>query len=343
MYIKIYHHVTYNIYLHYHSIVVYEINIKTDGNCLMNVGLTPAYASSLLFSELRMTENVSDSKPLIPRWLFVLVSISFLIALIAIGLYVWKFNFELSRHHEIWGQFGDYLGGILNPLFAFTALLALLYTIVLQSKELRYSSKQLAKSAGALEKQNTVLKKQSFEATFFQLLKLYNDVVKELHITRNEIDQTSGISVAVKIDYEDRHCLARLHKQLIEEYLRTVTRGDSTLPRMEALAGAYCSFYARYGHMIGHYFRTIYNIVKIVNLSDLSDTEKRTYTNILRAQLSKHELGLLLYNCLSKYGSEKMLPLVKKYNLLKHLEDDVLSSPDDKLLVMGNKLGVTFR
>jgi len=280
-----------------------------------------------------MTPNTQDSNSEIPRWLKVLVSLSILAALTAIGLYVWIFRFDLSNKHDVWGQFGDYLGGTLNPLFAFTALLALLYTIVLQSRELRNSGEQLAKSAEALEKQNLVLQKQSFEATFFQLLKLYNDVVQELHITLEESDSILGNGRVRKVKHEDRQCLAALHNVLIHEHLHSVARGDSMEPRLEGLNLAYQDFYAKYGHLIGHYFRTIYNIVKIVENSDMPDDAKHDYTNILRAQLSKYELGLLLYNCLSQYGRKKMLPLVKKYHLLKHLEDDVQLLPTDRDLV----------
>ncbi len=280
-----------------------------------------------------MSPNDPGNTPEIPRSLKVLVYLSVMVAAAALGLYVWQFHFGLSTKHDVWGQFGDYVGGTLNPLFAFTALLALLYTIVLQSRELRHSTEQLAKSAEALEKQNVVLRKQSFEATFFQLLKLYNDVVQELHITLEESESLLGGKQVREVKHEDRQCLAALHNVLIHEHLYSVARGDSTEPRLQALDIAYQDFYAKYGYLIGHYFRTIYNIVKIVENSDMSDDQKRAYVNILRAQLSKYELGLLLYNCLSVYGRKKMLPLVRKYNLLKHLEDDVQLSPEDRDLV----------
>jgi hypothetical protein len=241
----------------------------------------------------------------------------------ALGFYFWRFHLGLSIEQHVWGQFGDYVGGTLNPLFAFTALLALLYTVKLQSRELRNSAEQLTKSAKALEKQNLVLRKQSFEATFFQLLRLYSDVVQELHITRER--RSDG----VKVKHEDKQCLRVLYRELSSP----VTRGDSMQSRLEALNDAYRSFYGKYGHLIGHYFRTIYQVVKIVEMSEMSDEEKRNYTNVLRAQLSKDELGLLFYNCLSDYGREKMLPLVMKYDLLKHLEDDALLSPADRGLV----------
>ncbi len=272
----------------------------------------------------------------LPIWLKALVTLSILIAIAALYLYTDKFGSELSSNQEMWGQFGDYIGGTLNPLFAFTALLALLYTIKLQSKELRNSAKQLKKSAIALESQNSVLEKQNFEATFFQLLRLYNDIVKELHINETvrttAVETGTGLGIGLKsktVKHEDRQCIEALHNKLINNHLNKVARGDILKPNQEAINEAYQEFYSEFGNLIGHYFRIIYNIIKFVDNSHIKPEQKNTYTNLLRAQLSKHELGLLLYNCLSKYGSEKMLPLVAKYKILKHIEADVMLSPDD--------------
>lgn len=118
----------------------------------------------------------------VPRWLRVLVTASVSCALLLISLYFWQFGGSFSSKQDAWGQFGDYVGGILNPLFSVTALFALLYTIVLQSKELRDSTEQLKRSAVALDAQNAVLSKQAFEATYFQMMTLLNDLVRDLHV-----------------------------------------------------------------------------------------------------------------------------------------------------------------
>jgi len=47
--------------------------------------------------------------------------------------------------------------------------------------------------------------------------------------------------------------------------------------------------------------------------------QRMMYSRLVRAQLSSYELKLLLYNGVSKYGQEKLRPLIEKYALLKHL------------------------
>jgi hypothetical protein len=61
-------------------------------------------------------------------------------AWIVIGVYFYKFApgnwFTLSSSQEAWGQFGDFVGGTLNPMFSFLAFTGLVVTIILQAVQL---------------------------------------------------------------------------------------------------------------------------------------------------------------------------------------------------------------
>lgn len=61
--------------------------------------------------------------------LYALACIGFVIVVAAIGFYVKTFGTEILEDHEIWGQFGDFLGGTTNPLLAFLTFLGVLWTI----------------------------------------------------------------------------------------------------------------------------------------------------------------------------------------------------------------------
>jgi len=263
------------------------------------------------------------AKSKLPLWLIAIAGISLAMGAVVVWFYRTTFGPHLSHKQEIWAQFGDFTGGLLNPIFAFFALIALLYTIHLQSTELRNSSEQLEKSAKALEYQNNVLKKQSFESTFFQLLRLYNEIVDELKVSSSSFGPTIK---ATKINYDNRAALEYLSITLKERYMEKVKRGDyHGIGEVDAINEEYERFYLKYGQYLGHYFRTMYNILKFIDLAELSESEKRVYANLLRAQLSKQELSLLLYNCISRYGISKMLPLARKFNVLKHIEEDSIS------------------
>jgi hypothetical protein len=254
----------------------------------------------------------NDEPKGIPTRLWLLVIFSIMVALLLISLYFWKFPNVLAEKQDVWGQFGDYVGGILNPLFSLTALFALLYTIKLQSKELHESTEQLKASAEALALQNNVMVRQQFETTFFQMLGLFNEVVKamELRFTNNASDKS----------FKGRLCIFRLLEELIQSV--------AGIQAESLIKDKYYAIYNEYNFLLGHYFRTLYSIIKFVDNSKLSDLDKKFYTNIIRAQLSEHELALLFYNCIYlDEAQEKFLPLVKKYKLLKHLHKNLLTNP----------------
>jgi hypothetical protein len=61
-----------------------------------------------------------------------------------------------------YGTFGDFFGGILNPILTFLTFLGLLITIVLQKKELALTRQELHTSALALSQQVETQEKQRF-------------------------------------------------------------------------------------------------------------------------------------------------------------------------------------
>lgn len=86
-----------------------------------------------------------------------------------------------------WGQVGDFFGGLLNPVFGFLTIVALVLTLLLQNRELKVSREELelsrdelAKSAEALRAQNKAIEQQSFEQTFFAWLSTYREILGDV-------------------------------------------------------------------------------------------------------------------------------------------------------------------
>lgn len=52
-----------------------------------------------------------------------------------ITAYIWAFGVSPSHEQSVWGAFGDYFGGILNPVFALFAFLGVLWSLGLQMKQ----------------------------------------------------------------------------------------------------------------------------------------------------------------------------------------------------------------
>jgi uncharacterized membrane protein len=67
-------------------------------------------------------------------------------------MYLSTFKY-ISLDTAVWGAFGDYIGGILNPIFAFLSFTALVITLLYQNKQLEQNQKILKETKKAL-KQN---------------------------------------------------------------------------------------------------------------------------------------------------------------------------------------------
>jgi uncharacterized membrane protein len=247
-------------------------------------------------------QEIDDISSLLRRltWLAILAIIA---AVVVVGAYVWRFQGGLSAEVGHWGQFGDYVGGVLNPTLSLFALIALLATFRLQVGELRMSVRELRNSSTALEKQNETLRLQNFESSFFQLLRLHNDLVGSIRNPRSAyINQNLSGRVTFQV----------LVNELYQDLQVTIS-GRSLEEKID-------EFFSDHQYLIGHYFRLLYNIIKFVHRTDGID--KRYYTNLVRAQLSSAEVVLLFFNCLSKLGNVRFKPLVEEYSLLKTLPTD---------------------
>lgn len=87
-----------------------------------------------------------------PSWLDLnlglFLGLVFILATATIGIvvfvYFYNFSGPLSISNEAWGQFGDFVGGSLNPILSFFALIALLLTLWVQSRSLDTARKQIS-------------------------------------------------------------------------------------------------------------------------------------------------------------------------------------------------------
>ena len=239
--------------------------------------------------------------------------LAILLGLVAI---VWAlsgwFLYPLSER----GTFGDMFGAV-NALFSGLAFASLVYTIILQKRELQLQRQELVLTRIELEgqklqlsAQNEVLKIQNFENTFFQLLRLLNDIINSIDLRGSDGNVTKG-----------RDCLTTFYKRLRNVYA-TEKKANKSQDELTLIQLAYTKFYEEHQTELGHYFRTLYNIIKYIHNSVVPN--KEFYANLVRAQLSSQELLLLFYNALSSYGNEKFKPLIEEYAILKTVPVNLL-------------------
>lgn len=219
----------------------------------------------------------------------------------------------------------------LNTLFSGLAFWGVIYAILLQRneltlqrKELELTRQELRGQREQLESQNITLKQQRFENTFFSLLNLFNNIVDSIEITG-----ASRLGDPPSVLAKSRECFSRFVREFTSEYSRE-RELHSDMGHRTLCVTAYEAFAGHRQAFVGHYFRTLYNIVKFITTSEVDN--KQTYITILRAQLSSSELTLLFYNCISKYGNEKFKPMVENFGLLENMDFSSLLDPKHREL-----------
>ena len=135
------------------------------------------------------------------KWLSWILAAASGVVVTTFVFYFINFSEGLSNDHERWGTFGDFIGGTLNPILSFLALIALLLTVVLQSrqaeisknelelsrKEMEATRQELARSAVAQEKTEQAQLKQAIAqeiaariAAINQLLQQEEEVISRI-------------------------------------------------------------------------------------------------------------------------------------------------------------------
>lgn len=90
-------------------------------------------------------------------------------------------NNTLSDKTDVWGQFGDYVGGVINPILSFITIVLLINSLNLQ----REANTSLLNETKRQEKMEEFKK---FEVRFFNLIESQQANFDKLHIVLNTID-----------------------------------------------------------------------------------------------------------------------------------------------------------
>jgi uncharacterized membrane protein len=249
------------------------------------------------------------------------------LAVVTISFYFWYFKDQpISADPEPWGQLGDYLGGVLNPIFSFLALVGLLLTLYVQSRELKLSREALkvsedelkltrqeqAKAAEALALQNKAIQRQSFEQTFFAMLRLIREVLENSKIFiggYGNLQGSEALRVAIEFIF-----LPDLAKGNHVDYVKGVNAGLVSMLEVDT------------GGFLTQYARTLVTLLEYLRHSMIDPTD--IYPRTLRSQLCRDELRLIYFICLATEWA-RLKVLVEHYQLLPYLAPEDTLIPND--------------
>lgn len=217
----------------------------------------------------------------------------------AFVLYVsWPVNFG---NVDKAGVFGDSFG-LLTSLFSGLAFAGIIFTVFLQNKELKLQREELRLTREEIKNQNTTLKKQNFESTFFQMVRLHNEIVRSMRSPTPEsfLEEVNIFDQFYNL-FNSRY---KKHKVPIRD-------------EEELIWNSWDHLMSYHRSVLEPYFRSLYSLFKFIKISEVED--KQMYLNIMRAQMSGTELLVLFYHCLTKDEKENFKPLAEEFALFDDL------------------------
>lgn len=290
------------------------------------------------------------------RLLWILGGAAVAAFLIILGLYIAYFkNLSVTNDSVTWGTFGDYLGGTLNPIISFLALIGLLYTIHQQAQEMQATREELKQAAEQQRqqveqqsRQSEIFNLQQFESTFFSLLEQHNKIVETLVKNIDEINKYNPAH-----DNKDSFI-----NEIYEKYSKIY---QSNVCDNQIKINLYIANNIQQNLELKRYFIVLFQILKLISLNLSKDTygntnnkisiedyvaddeksrekisnsyinpQEKIYSNILRSFIPNEILKLIVLNCLSLNSKtfNNFQGLLNRYNFLEHLqlgmEDTVL-------------------
>jgi hypothetical protein len=291
--------------------------------------------------------------------------VTFVIAAWAASWY-YAANFVLSSdtklltHEGARGVFGDQFGAI-NALFSGLAFTGVIVTLLLQRREIKNQSASLQRQqfesgffqllalhSGLIDQLDIggFKGRQAFEK-FLKNMQIKSPQMDVFELLK-PLDRTDigGLSATGVLSEVLKVKLGNSSSSLIENVIAkeggigliTQYMDVDLNQHRQIIEKAYLAAHVESKDALSHYFRTLYHILQYVDRSALIlEVEKKRYAKLIGAQLSGLELVVLFYNSLVgaknfggqtlDFGFPAMLILVKKYQLTKNLNVNVLFHP----------------
>jgi hypothetical protein len=123
---------------------------------------------------------------------YVISSVS-IFCLIVVGFFYWHWHkSDVSENLESWGQFGDFFGGILNPIIGLSSVILLAYTLRQNNHALSMTKQELANSTAQLKISGNALAEQSRVMKHDQTLNLVFRILDKFDSSLNELSSGNG-------------------------------------------------------------------------------------------------------------------------------------------------------
>jgi hypothetical protein len=225
----------------------------------------------------------------------VILGFAAIVIVIVLANYFLNFPSVRSSDQAVWGQFGDYFGGVLNPILSFFALIAVLLSLRSQGKEVDAARKEASAAIAMQIEQTKVFQQQSFESAFFGLIQLH---LKNLERVKAPVGVDARGTVFELISF-------KFNLDRVDDGIDPIAiNPPGSIESNRLKVSIYCdNFMSEYGRKIAYYFATLEEIIKYIDsASRPKSVEPNQYVSIFKSLLSPEEIECLVMYAVSKRG-----------------------------------------
>jgi uncharacterized membrane protein len=228
------------------------------------------------------------------------------ICLFLVIIYPFFIGTSISKQSVEWSNFGEYVGGVIGPLFGLLAFIGVLLSIANQNKENKKD-----------EKEN---KKQATENRIIKQIEFHHNICNNVNIPAN----LSGTKFK-----RGRPAFEFLFEKHLKAFYQDVENQNPQLNERQKTDIAFTKLYSKAGKQFGFYFRNLFYLIKYID--DSVDIDKEHFVRLVRAQLSTSEIQMLMYNCLFDKGAG-FKNYVEQYGLLNGIDESEMIKENHKEL-----------
>lgn len=224
-------------------------------------------------------------------------------------LYFFNFGWGLSGQTDAWGEYGDFVGGVLNPIAALASVYFLYATLKRQMDDNEAQSKRADNdlkitmdSVEAQQKQIDISARQLRDSQAFKLIELYTRMT-------DRFTTMSG-------DKSGSNAFKALRENALKGMQEFLDHGQSAVP--ESLRSAYMQ--AAHDYFLGdqrhiqQFVTSTTSIIKTIESLEEANGNK-IYMNLLKSQMTQDELFALVFWFISGHSNPEFRDLVRRHEL----------------------------
>ena len=228
--------------------------------------------------------------------------------LVAVFLAILGFFFFISHRYfslakpidgAVWGEFGDFIGGVIGTIIAYISIRLLVATLNTQAL-----GNIIAKETANRNLYETKL--QRLNTNFQMMLEQYKKTLDKFNANDRNQNAPKGL------DY--------LKKRVKGIYNRYNCNDENYHVRNTDAIKAFNDFYIANRAVASVYFRIIYRLLELIFTSTIESEDQAVFAKMLRCLLSEEELFFIRYNAMTPNGAN-MRKYLNQFNMMKHLSE----------------------